>query len=135
MIVVYRALDRVRRTDRRPRLPVMAQALAVLLSRRPQEAPTRRELVPLLTRVWKRYSADMWSVADLRRDAWFSLTTRTGSAGSWRRPGGGDCLSVALSWCGSTRRIEPAGCGGWRGCEARKAACPRMRRRWGRRGS
>lgn len=68
MIVVYRALDRVRRTDRRPRLPVMAQALAALLSRRPQEASSRGDLVPVLNRIWKRRGEAIWSVSDLRHD-------------------------------------------------------------------
>lgn len=58
----FRSLPRVRRTDRRPRLPVVAQA--ILEARRPRRRPAG--LAELVRSIWRRFGDRAWCVADLR---------------------------------------------------------------------
>lgn len=62
--IEYRALPRVRRAARRPRIPVVATAIARALSPVPPKRRTR--LHPLLVAVWQLKGDELWTTRDLR---------------------------------------------------------------------
>lgn len=62
--IEYRTLRRVRRTDRQPRMPVVATAIARVLAPVPPKRRTR--LQPLLAAVWRLKGDECWTTRDLR---------------------------------------------------------------------